>query len=142
MLNQEAPEIEFDMPNGKGSSLKDQRGTTLMLNFWATWCEPCMEEMPDLRALENHFRDRGFVLLALNVQDPDSENLRATIAGEKMPQNLIFRFNRNQLRAYPIEGIPLSLIIDKKGVVRRIYHGPRKWVTPEMIREIETILNS
>lgn len=142
LLNKEAPEIEFDMPSGKASSLQDQRGTTIMLNFWATWCDPCMEEMPDLRALENHFKDRGFLLLAINVQDPDTENMKARISGEKMPQNLVFRFNRNQLRAYPIEGIPLSVIIDKKGVVRRVYHGPRHWVTPEMIREIETILNS
>src|SRR5262245_6300261 len=51
----EASEIEFEMPDGKGTSIRKLRGRVVLLNFWASWCGPCLEEMPSLKMLEEHF---------------------------------------------------------------------------------------
>jgi thiol-disulfide isomerase/thioredoxin len=134
-----APEIEFEGPGGKPLALSKQKGTTILLNFWASWCQPCMEEMPTLRALENHFADKGFLLLAFNIEE-NPEIMKMRLPSDKMPRNVIFNFKKEYLRPYSVRSIPLSVLIDRHGVVRNLYVGPRDWALIENIKEIERVL--
>lgn len=135
-----APEIEFEMPDGKGTSVHKLKGTVLLLNFWASWCAPCIEEMPSLRMLEQHLKDRGFVLLAFNISE-SKEQIRGRLGGTEMPDNLIFNFDKEFLRPYEIGAIPVSVLVDSAGIIRQVYSGPRNWLDIQIRREIEKLLN-
>ena len=63
------PEINLTTPEGKKISLRDFRGKIVMLNFWATWCTPCREEMPAMEKLYQEFKDKNFVIVAVAVKD-------------------------------------------------------------------------
>jgi len=135
-----APDIEFKFPNGRSGSLKSLRGTPVLINFWATWCEPCLEEMPSLRELERIYRNRGLHVLAINIEDVAEEDLRARLVGIKLPENLIFQASKAQLAAYKLEGIPVSILLDKDGAVLKVFEGPRDWDSTEMVRQLEELL--
>lgn len=135
-----APDIEFKLPNGRSSSLKSLRGTPVLINFWATWCEPCLEEMPSLRELERIYRNRGLHVLAINIEDVAEEDLRGRLEGLKLPENLIFQASKSQLAAYKLEGIPVSILLDKNGAVLKTFEGPRDWDSTEMIHQLEALL--
>jgi peroxiredoxin len=70
------PDFTLSDPVGKKISLKDFRGKLVMLNFWATWCDPCREEMPGMERLYQEFKDQGFVILAINVKDRREDALK------------------------------------------------------------------
>ena len=140
LVGKPAPEIEYEIKTGKRASVTKQKGSTILINFWATWCSPCMEEMPSLSVLESHFAAKGLVLLAFNIEDHFGENLRAQIAGNRMPRNLIFNFSKEQLRPYNVQSIPLSVLIDQHGVIRKVYSGPRNWMNIGVLKDIEAVL--
>jgi thiol-disulfide isomerase/thioredoxin len=136
-----APPMEFRLPNGKNATLKDFRGQALLLNFWATWCEPCLEEMPSLRALENHYKDRSLTILAINIQESPKEELQDKLSGIIAPQNLIFNVKRSQIATYRIEGIPYSILLDKNGIQKKVFEGPRVWNSTDIISQIDKVLS-
>lgn len=136
-----APEIEYETQSGKSMAISKQKGTTVLLNFWASWCRPCMEEMPGLIALESHYANRGLLLLAFNIEDSAGDDVEGKIAGTKMPRNVIYKFSKSWLRMYDVRNVPLSVLIDKKGVVRHVWAGPRDWMRIENLKEIEEILD-
>jgi thiol-disulfide isomerase/thioredoxin len=133
---QEAPDIPFEL-NGRHTSLKEHRGKVVLLNFWASWCGPCMSEMPSLARLERRLGPEGLEVLAFNVQESEVTD-RVTAA--EMPHNLIYEFPHDRLRAYPFSGIPATFLIDKEGIAKRVYHGPMDWMNARILKEIEALL--
>ena len=117
-----------------------EASTPVLVHFWATWCEPCMEEMPSLRALEKHYRNRGLVLLAINIQETPFEELQDKLVGIQVPENLIFNVKRSQIASYQIEGIPFSVLLDKNGKPRQTFEGPRNWNSQEILSQIDLVL--
>ncbi len=137
-LGKAAPPIAFVL-EGKETSLAAYKGKTVLLNFWASWCGPCIEEMPALRALENRLKDRGFVLLAVNVSGEPYDVLKKTSADE-LPTLRVHQFSEKDLEAYQIEVIPHSVLIDKDGVAREIFVGPRHWDSESVVAALEKFL--
>jgi thiol-disulfide isomerase/thioredoxin len=139
MIDKRAPDIEFELPSGKKTALSRQKGRVILINFWASWCGPCMEEMPSLRMLENHFSSKGFALFAFNIEET-KESVRGVIPSELFPENLIFEFNKSHMRPYDVRSIPLSVLIDRYGLIREVFAGPRNWMDTGIIKEIEALL--
>jgi thiol-disulfide isomerase/thioredoxin len=139
-LGTQAPEIQFESKNGVASSLSKHDGSVVLINFWASWCAPCIEEMPSLRMLEEYFQGRGFVLLAFNIGSDDEQGLENKISKINLPQNLIFKFSKEQLKSYPVNGIPVSILLNKSGKIIKVYRGPRNWMNLETLREIENLI--
>jgi len=134
-----APDIAFELPSGKKTSLSREQGRVILINFWASWCGPCMEEMPSLRMLESHFAQKGFALFAFNIEET-KESMRGIIPQLDLPDNLIFNFSKEYLRPYNISAIPQSILIDRNGQVADVFSGPRQWMDVKIIREIEDLL--
>ncbi len=133
-----APDIRFELA-GRKTSLAESRGKPILINFWAAWCSPCMEEMPSLRNLEKTYAPRGLTVLAFNIEDePDSTP--GTLSHSGLPTNLIFNYTRDSLAAYRVNAIPESILIDKNGIVRRVYRGPVDWMEAGILKEIEAFL--
>ena len=139
-LGKDATEIEYETASGQSAKLSKQQGSVVLLNFWAAWCLPCMEEMPSLRMLEEHFKNRGFVLLAFNIGGDSVDSVQTKISKDSLPANMVFNFSREQLKSYSVEAIPLSILITKKGKIHKIYRGPTHWMDISILQEIENLM--
>jgi peroxiredoxin len=126
-----APTPDFSLTNAEGKkiSLKDFRGKTLFLNFWATWCEPCREEMPAMEKLYQEYKNNNFVVLAVNVKDRRQEAL-AFVKELKLTYPIAFDPNAEVATLYGAWGLPTTYIIGPNGQGLARGWGPAEWYSP------------
>jgi cytochrome c biogenesis protein CcmG, thiol:disulfide interchange protein DsbE len=122
-------------------TLSDYRGKVILLNIWATWCEPCKKEMPSMEALHRDLKDRGLAVVAVSVDNVDMES---TIRQFAKDYDLTFDvlYDRAELfrAVYRYTGVPETYIIDREGVIRRKWIGEDDWSSPANRRFIEGLL--
>jgi thiol-disulfide isomerase/thioredoxin len=119
--------------------LHDLRGKVVILNFWATWCPPCVEEMPSLVAMQNQMKDRVTVL-AVSTDDSDNEYRRFIQEHGLHPTLLTVRDDAKRSNAlYGSFRFPETYVIDKQGVLRRKFIGPVDWTKPEIIEYLNKL---
>jgi peroxiredoxin len=120
-----APDFTLRSVDGPNLRLNEQRGRVVMVNFWATWCGPCRQEMPQLNKLHDKYRDAGFVLLGVNIDD----NVRAatdlaTKLGLRFP--VLLDTDKSVSRLYDLGSMPATVLIDREGRVRHLHRGYRE----------------
>jgi len=98
---------------GNTWTLKDLRGKVVLVNFWATWCQPCRKEMPDLEALYNQFKDQGLVILG--ISDENESKVRPFIAAQKVTYPILLDPGRKVNELFRIDSIPKSFVYDRGG---------------------------
>ena len=125
--------------NGASVNLADFKGRVILLNYWATWCGPCKVEIPDLVALQEKFKDQGFIVLGVS-QDDDPETLRAFASAFKMNYPvLVGRDQPDLLDAQgPLWGLPTSYLIGRDGTICTRHLGPA--TKEDFEREIKALL--
>ena len=136
-----APDFSLPDMEGKTRRLSDYRGKVVFLNFWATWCKPCKEEMPSMQILWDNFRSEDFVMLAVSMDrvttkkdiSPFVENLRLTFPV------LTDSWGQTDKR-YKLMGVPETYLIDQKGILREKVIGPRDWTLKESLTTIVQLL--
>lgn len=119
------PGFDFDLPdlNGKILSLEDFRGKVLIINFWATWCPPCEEEIPKLNQLHKRYKNEGLVVIGIAL-DKDSLNLVEPFIRKKRVGYPILVGNEQLLRSLKdFSGVPTTLIVDQKGNIQKKFDG-------------------
>jgi peroxiredoxin len=128
------PAPDFTVEDGSSKvSLHDLRGKVIVLNFWATWCPPCVEEMPSLIAMQKQMKDRVTVL-AISTDDSNSEYQRFVQEHGLSPTLLTIRDDAKRSSAlYGSFRFPETYVIDRQGVLRRKFIGPVDWTKPEII---------
>ena len=138
---QAAQPFEVATPEGGKLSLSEYRGRVVLLNFWATWCEPCKEEMPAMERLYQKHRGQGLVVLAVS-NDPEGSIQRVARfikeSGFSFPVGLDPRLKVASL--YRVRVLPSSLVIDRKGTLSYIALGPREWDKPAAHQLFESLL--
>jgi thiol-disulfide isomerase/thioredoxin len=111
-----APDFEFEDPEGQASSLSDLQGKPVLLNFWATWCGPCVHEMPFLQEIYNEWTDKGLVLLAIDIgEGPTVVKQFLQERGFSFP--VILDTERAVATKYNIRGVPTTFLINEDGVI-------------------------
>jgi peroxiredoxin len=117
-----APDFTLRSADGPNLRLLEQRGRVVLVNFWATWCGPCRQEMPHLNRLYEKYRASGFVLLGVNVDD-DTRNAVgvATKLGLKFP--VLLDTDKKVSQLYDLSAMPATVLIDKDGRVRFLHRG-------------------
>ena len=107
---------------GANLRLKEQRGHVVMVNFWATWCGPCRQEMPQLNRLYEKYKSSGFVLLGVNVDDDASKAAEvAAKLGVTFP--VLLDTEKTVSKLYDLSTMPSTVIIDRDGKVRYVHRG-------------------
>ncbi|MGH7833121.1 MAG: peroxiredoxin family protein [Candidatus Binatia bacterium] len=134
-----APEFALPNPDGKKLSLNDFRGKVVFLNFWASWCVPCREEMPAMERLYQEFKGKGLEILAVNVKDTRKDAL-AFVKELKLSYPILLDPEGQVGLLYGAWGLPATYLIDEKGMVLARLWGPAEWYGPEARNLIKTIL--
>ncbi|UCG07095.1 MAG: TlpA family protein disulfide reductase [Desulfobacterales bacterium] len=135
-----APNFEFPGLDGKIVSLSDYRAKVVLVNIWATWCPPCIEEMPSMQKLYNELSGENFEILAVSI---DALGIKA-VAPFMKAYNLTFpalidREGTIQ-NLYKTTGVPESFIIDREGILIKRIIGPLDWASPEALRYFRNLL--
>ena len=133
------PPFELKDLNGNTHRLADYRGKVVLINFWATWCEPCREEMPSIQHLKNKLAGKPFVVLAVNVAE--SEARIADFLG-KQPFDFIVLHDRNSdaMRAWRVRGLPASFVVARDGRVRFSSIGEFDWAADRAVKVLTGLL--
>jgi peroxiredoxin len=117
-----APDFTLKSLKDRNLSLKEFRGQVVMINFWATWCGPCRQEMPALNALYEKYRSAGFVLLGVNV-DSETTNAAQMVSKLKATYPILFDTDKRASVLYQVSAMPTTVLIDRDGKVRYIQKG-------------------
>jgi peroxiredoxin len=119
---------DFTVPLLQGSRfrLADQRGKVVLINFWATWCPPCREEMPAMERLWQQHRDRGFLLIAVSL-DADRSQVKPFATAHRLTFPIGLDSSLEVANLYGIRALPASFIVDRHGQVAALALGPRAW---------------
>lgn len=128
---------QFSLNDGQHAvDLRGLRGQVVLLNFWATWCAPCIEEMPSLEALQQALPQVKVVAVAT---DEDAASYQAYMGRRAIPLFTVFDASQSSNTLYGTFRFPESYVIDKGGVIRRKYVGPQDWTSPEIVNSLRKL---
>jgi peroxiredoxin len=132
MLKEGTRSIDFELQdlNGKKVSLSSQKGKVVFLNFWATWCPPCRAEMPSMQRLHARFKDKGLVILAVNLQE-DAKSVRRFLAANKLSFPVLLDSDGRIGAIYGARSIPTTYLIGRDGSVLAGTMGAMEWDSKE-----------
>ncbi len=117
-----APDFTLRAIGGPNLRLAEQRGRVVMVNFWATWCGPCRQEMPQLDRLYRKYKSSGFVLLGVNVDDDASKAADvAAKLGVTFP--VLLDTDKAVSKRYDLATMPSTVLVDRDGTVRYVHRG-------------------
>ncbi len=119
-------------------SLHDLKGQVVVLNFWATWCPPCVEEIPSLVMMQRELKNRGVTVLAVSV-DVDEAAYKKFLNAHGVDLLSVRDPDQKTNIAYGTFKFPESFVIDRKGVVRRKFIGPVEWTNPEVVSFLSSL---
>jgi peroxiredoxin len=136
-----APGFELpDASDGRIRSLDEFRGKVVLLNFWATWCKPCEDEMPSMERLHRRLEGTDFSLLAISV---DTDTLAAKYFRDRLELTfpILLDPESRVARTYQTTGYPESFLLDRNGViVSQRFVGPREWDDPAYVDLVQRLL--
>jgi peroxiredoxin len=134
-----APDFTLRKAHGGNLRLSEQRGRVVMVNFWATWCGPCRQEMPQLNRLYEKYRNSGFVLLGVNVDEDANKAIgMADKLGVSFP--VLLDADKKVSRLYDLSDMPSTLVIDRDGRVRYLHLGYRDGYEQTYDQQIRQLL--
>ncbi len=138
-----APDFYLPDLNDKELRLSDFRGKVVFLNFWATWCKPCREEMPSMEILYKNFEKDGLVILAISI---DRVTTKKDIPPFVKALNLTFPILIDSWgqtdKRYKLMGVPETYIIDQQGILREKVIGPRDWTVLDNLQIVTQLLKA
>lgn len=139
LTGQEAPDFVLKSSSGENLRLSEYRGDVVMINFWATWCGPCRQEMPLLDDLYARYNRVGFNLLGVNIDDDASRAMRMI---EELGVNfpVLFDDTKDVSRLYQVEAMPVTVLVDREGKVRHVHHGYKPGYEEKYLTEIRSLL--
>jgi peroxiredoxin len=134
-----APSFNLTAEDGSGLRLEDYRGKFVLLNFWATYCVPCVDELPSLNGLYEELKDEGLVVLGVSV-DTDDEGYKAFLRQHRVTFPVVRDPEWTVALQYGTSKIPETYLIDKEGVVRRKYVNSQEWQHPEIVNYLQSLM--
>lgn len=136
----QAPEFRLAKFDGGSVTLADLRGRVVMVHFWATWCPPCVEELPTLDRLHQSVIGKDFEMLAVDEDEGGAEAIASFVKKNRLKLPVLFDSGSEVARRYGTYKLPETYIIDRQGVVRYKAIGPRDWTDPANIEVLRNVI--
>lgn len=121
-INVPAPDFTLESRSGENLRLEDHRGEVVMLNFWASWCGPCRQEMPLMDEIYAKYKDLGFTILAVNVDENRDEALRF-LDNVPVDYPILYDPESSVSELYEVQAMPTTVMIDRGGNARFVHYG-------------------
>jgi len=136
------PDFSLVDLSGKRVALTEFRGQFVLLNFWATWCPPCLEEMPSMDLLYQRLRDRGFVVIAISSDKEGAPVVGSFVdkLGTSFP--ILLDPDGQVSRAYGAKNLPVSFLLDRDGRVIAAAQGARDWASTQALSVLEELVTA
>ena len=134
-----APDFALKSSSGENLRLSEYRGDVVMINFWATWCGPCRQEMPLLDELYSRYQRVGFNLLGVNIDD-DSSRAMAMINELGVSFPVLFDARKEVSKMYNVDAMPVTVIVDREGNVRHVHQGYKPGYEQKYLDEVRALL--
>lgn len=125
--------------DGELYQLSDYQGKVVLVNFWASWCPPCIQEIPSMLRLEKSFSKRPFKVIAINVEE-QKRKVSYQIKRNNMNFTVLLDPKSKTFKQWQVKILPTSFIVDKKGTIRYLAKGPLEWDSEEVSEIIEKLL--
>lgn len=136
--------IDFTLPSlsGEEKSLADYKGKVVFLNFWATWCEPCKEEMPSMEAIYRELKPQGFEIVAVSIDKEGAKIVEPFVKEYDITFDILLDRSGKYKEKYKTTGVPETLIIDQNGVVAERVIGQRDWSKVSNLKTVLSLLEN
>jgi cytochrome c biogenesis protein CcmG, thiol:disulfide interchange protein DsbE len=133
------PPLELRDLSGRVHRLADYRGQVVLINFWATWCEPCRDEMPAMQALKTKLGGKPFAVLAVNVAESE---VRIDDFLRTMPLDFIVLHDRDSsvMKAWRVRALPASFVVGPDGRIRYSFTGEFEWADDKVVKVISGLM--
>jgi len=139
LAGQPAPDFALKSSSGENLRLSEYRGDVVMINFWATWCGPCRQEMPLLDELYSRYQRVGFNLLGVNIDDDSSRAMdMINELGVSFP--VLFDATKEVSRLYQVDAMPVTVIVDREGNIRHVHQGYKPGYEQKYLDQIRALL--
>jgi len=134
-----APDFALKTLGGENTRLSEHRGEVIMINFWASWCAPCRQEMPLLEELYTRYQPLGFTILGVNVEQ---DNSKALAMLEDIPVSfpVLFDSKSTVSKLYNVVAMPTSIIVDRDGNTRYLHHGYKPGYEEQYQQQVRELL--
>ena len=139
LTGQAAPDFALKSSTGTNLRLSEYRGDVVMVNFWATWCGPCRQEMPLLDELFSRYERVGFSLLGVNIDD-DSRKAMNMVSELGVSFPVLFDAHKEVSKLYEVDAMPVTVLIDREGTVRYVHHGYKPGYEDKYLDQIRSLL--
>ncbi|WP_303906675.1 peroxiredoxin family protein [Thiohalomonas denitrificans] len=130
-----APDFNLEDMEGEFHQLSEFRGQPVIINFWATWCPPCREEMPSMQRAWERLREEGVAMLAINVGETPDTVFQFT-ANYPVEFLLLFDLDSAVTEKWPVRGLPSTFVVDPEGRIVYQAIGGREWDDPELLQPV------
>ncbi|MEJ2359948.1 MAG: TlpA disulfide reductase family protein [Gammaproteobacteria bacterium] len=135
------PPLRLQTVHGKTLDLADFKGRVVLVNFWATWCPPCVHEMPSMQQLADHFKGKAFTILGVNMAEDASAVTQFIRKRVHVSFPIVLDKDGKALKAWHVFAFPTTYIIDKHGRIRYALFGGIDWNTPAIRHKLAALIN-
>ena len=140
LVKGEAPNFTLKSQRGVNLKLSEHRGEVIMLNFWATWCDACRQGMPTLNELYQLYRNEGFTLFSINVEE-DVRKVKKALSKMQVTFPVLFDVTHEVSKKYEVDDIPSTYIIDRDGNLRYIHRGFPPGYRDEFQKQVRELMS-
>ncbi|MFQ6078282.1 MAG: redoxin domain-containing protein [Thermodesulfobacteriota bacterium] len=135
-----APDFTLPTLGDNPARLSNYRGKVVFLNFWATWCPPCREEMPSMQFLYHRLKGWDFEMLTVSIDTKGADRVQSFVATYGLTFPVLLDPNKKVYRLYGLTGVPETFIIDKNGEILLRIIGPRDWMKKPWLEYFDRII--
>ncbi len=137
-----SPDFELPLLESDSASLETYRGDFVLLNFWATWCPPCLEEMPSMESAYQKFKDRGFTVVAISSDEGGADDVTPFIEKLGVTFPILLDADKAVSSEYGAHNLPLSFLLNREGQVIAGAVGERDWSSEEALSVLDELITA
>lgn len=135
-----APDITVKSINNESLTLSSLKGKVVLLNFWATWCPPCREEIPSMMKLNSAMAGKPFQMVAISIDEGGKKAVEDFFKESRFSLPAYLDQDTAAAKVYGITGVPETFVIDKQGIIVKKVIGPMDWSSPEALSFLEGLM--